>query len=189
MKSRILIAERGKKMANWYAEFMGSVGEKLEFDYKRKESKALRKAKLEEADLVLDNAKARLAAGTREAGALRHRSKVIQSDAVAAMASQGGGVDVTDLARIKSRADFSAMNAMFDARMDYSDMRVRGFSMRRDAYTSSKFRAMAAELGAYGNLLARGSRAAGGSNPFGGGSGGATMPPGGITKASAAGGI
>jgi uncharacterized membrane protein YgcG len=150
-------------MPNWYAELMGSVGESLQFEYNKDASRAQRRSDQFEADLMLDNAKARLAAATRRAGAEFDQSRELQSDAVAAMVAQGGTVDTTMLAKLKTRGDYNAIATLFDGQMESIDMRMRGYRMHTDAMVNQKFRALAAEIGAYGDMLGRGSRALGGN--------------------------
>lgn len=70
------------------------------------------------------------AAGTRAAMIEQHKTKVVSSDAIAAMAAGGGGIDPIMLARIKQRGDFNSMSAIFDARTRAIDLRYEA-SMTR----------------------------------------------------------
>ena len=55
--------------------------------------------------------------GVHGAEAESYKGRVALSDATAAMASSGGTVDPEMLARIKQRADYNAMSAVYDARV------------------------------------------------------------------------
>ncbi len=55
--------------------------------------------------------------GVHGAQAESYKGRVALSDATAAMAAGGGTVDPEMLARIKQRADYNAMSAVYDARV------------------------------------------------------------------------
>jgi len=61
--------------------------------------------------------------GVHAAEAEKYKGRVAHSDATAAMASGGGTVDPEMLARIKQRADYNAMSAVYDARTVASGLR------------------------------------------------------------------
>ena len=60
-----------------------------------------------------ENAKMARASAGREAQEIQYQGRVTQSDAIAAMAAQGGVTDPTILANIKKRVDYNALQAIF----------------------------------------------------------------------------
>jgi len=98
--------------------------------------------------------------GVRAAMIEQHKTRMVTSDAVAAMAAGGGGVDPEMLARIKQRGDYNSMSAIFDARTKAIDLRYQadltriggsysagaskryGDSLRREATTGAVFNSM-----------------------------------------------
>lgn len=151
-------------MFNWGSEALGSVNQALEFRYNAQATRAKTRSAIGEADILLDNAKSRLAAGTRQANLARHQGRVVESDAIAAMVGQGGGIDINQLAKIKARSNFNAISALFESRTQAADMSVRAASMKTDAARNARLRAQAAEVGAFGNIINLGMRASSASN-------------------------
>ena len=98
--------------------------------------------------------------GVRAAMIEQHKTRMVTSDAVAAMAAGGGGVDPEMLARIKQRGDYNSMSAIFDARTKAIDLRYQadltrigaaygagakkryGESLKREARTGAIFNSM-----------------------------------------------
>lgn len=146
-------------MFSWFGEALGLAKGGLDIKSSLKQSKATGKAERFEADLILDNAKTRLAAGTRQANLQRHQSRVVQSDAKAQMAASGGGVDIQDMAKIKSRADFNAISTLFTAQEQASNMRTRAANMKYRSRQNEYQRARSAYTGAFGNIINTGVRA------------------------------
>ena len=81
--------------------------------------------------------------GVHGAQAESYKGRVALSDATAAMAAGGGTVDPEMLARIKQRADYNAMSAVYDARVtaiglrEQASMASIGGRMSR-SYSESK---------------------------------------------------
>jgi hypothetical protein len=63
--------------------------------------------------------------GVRAAMLEQQKTAMVSSDAVAAMAAGGGGVDPEMLAKIKQRGDYNSMTAIFDARTAAIDLRYQ----------------------------------------------------------------
>jgi hypothetical protein len=100
------------------------------------------------------------AQGTRAAMIEQHKTRMVTSDAIAAMAAGGGGIDPLMLAKIKQRGDYNSMSAIFDARTEAIDLRYQadmtrigadytkgaqkryGQSLRREATTGAVFNSM-----------------------------------------------
>lgn len=98
--------------------------------------------------------------GVRAAMIEQHKTRMVTSDAIAAMAAGGGGVDPEMLVRIKQRGDYNSMSAIFDARTKAIDLRMQadmtrigatydrgaskryGDSLRREATTGAVFNSM-----------------------------------------------
>jgi hypothetical protein len=98
--------------------------------------------------------------GVRAAMIEQHKTKTVTSDAIAAMAAGGGGIDPLMLARIKQRGDYNSMSAIFDARTQAIDLRMqadmtrigatyeagaskrRGDALKREARTGAIFNSM-----------------------------------------------
>lgn len=98
--------------------------------------------------------------GVRAAMIEQYKTRVVTSDAIAAMAAGGGGVDPLMLAKIKQRGDYNSMSAIFDARTEAIDLRYQadmtrigaeyekgaskryGKSLRREATTGAVFNSM-----------------------------------------------
>jgi len=98
--------------------------------------------------------------GVRAAMIEQYKTRTVTSDAVAAMAAGGGGVDPLMLAKIKQRGDYNSMSAIFDARTEAIDLRYQadmtrigakydqgaskryGDSLRREATTGAVFNSM-----------------------------------------------
>lgn len=68
--------------------------------------------------LLLQNAKKRMAQGSKEAGMIQYQGRVVESDAIAAMAGQGGTTDPVMLAKMKQVADYNSLQALFSATSD-----------------------------------------------------------------------
>lgn len=64
------------------------------------------------------------AAGTRAAMAEQYKGRVAMSDATAAMVAQGGVVNPEQLAKLKQRADYNALSAVYDAKSAAADLRM-----------------------------------------------------------------
>ncbi len=81
--------------------------------------------------------------GVRAAMIEQQKTRAVSSDAVAAMAAGGGGVDPEMLARIKQQGDYNSMSAIFDARTRAADMRFDAnmvrISSRMDAGSASRY--------------------------------------------------
>lgn len=98
--------------------------------------------------------------GVRAAMVEQHKTRMVTSDAIAAMAAGGGGVDPLMLAKIKQRGDYNSMSAIFDARTKAIDLRYQadmtrigatydkgaskryGQSLKREATTGAIFNSM-----------------------------------------------
>lgn len=98
--------------------------------------------------------------GVRAAMIEQQKTAMVSSDAVAAMAAGGGGVDPELLAKIKQRGDYNSMTAIFDARSAAIDLRYQaemtriggkvsagsaeryGDSLKREATTGAVFNSM-----------------------------------------------
>ncbi len=98
--------------------------------------------------------------GVRAAMIEQHKTRMVTSDAIAAMAAGGGGVDPEMLVRIKQRGDYNSMSAIFDARTKAIDLRMQadmtrigatydkgaskryGDSLKREATTGAIFNSM-----------------------------------------------
>jgi hypothetical protein len=87
--------------------------------------------------------------GVRAAQIEQYKTRVVSSDATAAMAAGGAVLDPEMLAKIKQRGDYNSMSAIFDARSRAIDLRYEA-SMTR---TVAGYRAGAA--GRYGDSLRR----------------------------------
>jgi hypothetical protein len=105
--------------------------------------------------------------GVRAAMIEQQKTAIVTSDAIAAMAAGGGGVDPLMLARIKQRGDYNSMSAIFDARTEAIDLRYQadmtrigaeyskgaskryGDSLRREATTGAIFNSMDLFASAY----------------------------------------
>ena len=64
---------------------------------------------------LLRNAKARRAAGTREAQQYSYQGREIESNAINTMVAQGGTVDPLLLAKLKQRSSYNSLAALFEA--------------------------------------------------------------------------
>lgn len=62
-----------------------------------------------------ENATQVRAAGARESTEIQYQGRVVESDAIAAMAAQGGVMDPVMLAKIKQRVDYNSLMTIFDA--------------------------------------------------------------------------
>lgn len=82
------------------------------------------------ADQLLEDAKKRFAAGVREGAEYSRRGRVTESDAIAAMAAGGGGVDPEMLARLKQKANYNTMSAIYDSAVAASDIRNEAANVR-----------------------------------------------------------
>jgi len=98
--------------------------------------------------------------GVRAAMIEQHKTKMVSSDATAAMAASGAVLDPEMLAKIKQRGDYNSMTAIFDARTKAIDMRYQaemvriggrmdagaasryGDSLKREATTGAIFNSM-----------------------------------------------
>jgi predicted PilT family ATPase len=98
--------------------------------------------------------------GVRAAQIEQQKTRTVTSDAVAAMAAGGGGVDPEMLRRIKQQGDYNSMSAIFDARTKAIDLRYQasmtrigarydvgaskryGDSLKREATTGAIFNSM-----------------------------------------------
>jgi len=87
--------------------------------------------------------------GVHAAAIEQYKTRVVSSDATAAMAAGGGVVDPEMLAAIKQRGDYNSMSAIFDARTRAIDLRFQA-SMTR---TSAKYAGSSARR--YGHSLKR----------------------------------
>ena len=90
--------------------------------------------------------------GVRAAQVEQYKTRVVSSDATAAMAAGGGGVDPEMLAKIKMRGDYNSMSAIFDARTRAIDLRQQAGMTRINA------RVEAGSAGRYGSSLNRQAR-------------------------------
>lgn len=122
-------------MFNIAGDILKSINSKLQFDAARAGGKANVRAADFEAEQMLDNAKARLARGSREARLYGREGSIAISDATAAMAGQGSVTDPVILAKLKARSDKNAMASLFEADTDASNLRVRAARIRYDART------------------------------------------------------
>jgi hypothetical protein len=105
----------------------------LELQGAKRSSTAGRNAGYFEAEQMLDNAKARLATGSREASEVRYRGRISESDAVAAMAGQGGETDPVLLAKIREKTSYNALAALFDAEVDSNKIKDKAALTRYQA--------------------------------------------------------
>ncbi len=78
-----------------------------------------------EADQMMRQATALENQGVRASQVEQYKGRAMMSDATAAMAAGGGGVDPEMLAKIKQRADYNSLTALFDARSQAIDMRFK----------------------------------------------------------------
>ena len=88
-------------------------------------------------------------AGLRAGQVEQYKTRVISSDATAAMAAGGGGIDPEMLAKIKQRGDYNSMSAIFEARTKAIDLRYEA-SMTRNVAGYNRGAA-----GRYGDSLVR----------------------------------
>lgn len=87
--------------------------------------------------------------GVHAAMVEQYKTRVVTSDATAAMAAGGGVVDPEMLAKIKQRGDYNSMSAIFDARTRAIDLRQQSRMVRIGA----KYQAGASKR--YGSSLKR----------------------------------
>lgn len=98
--------------------------------------------------------------GVRAAMIEQQKTKMVSSDAVAAMAAGGGGIDAVELAKIQQRGNYNSMSAIFDAGTRAIDLRFQanmtrigatvqagsreryGDSLKREATTGAIFNSM-----------------------------------------------
>lgn len=120
-------------MFNISGDLLKSINSKLQFDAARAGGKANVAAADFSADQMLDNAKARLARGSREAKQYGREGKIAVSDAAAIMAGQGSVSDPVIFAKLQVRSNKNAMAALFEADTDASNLRVRAAQTRYDA--------------------------------------------------------
>ncbi len=83
-----------------------------------------------QARLMLRNADARYAEGTREAGEIARQGRKGESDMIAAMVAQGGTVDPTMIAMLKQRTTYNSMSAIFDATRESEGMKLEASIIR-----------------------------------------------------------
>jgi len=81
--------------------------------------------------------------GVKAAQIEQYKTRVVSSDATAAMAAGGGVVDPEMLAKIKQRGDYNSMSAIFDARTRAIDLRHQSrmtrIGARYDAGASKRY--------------------------------------------------
>jgi len=85
------------------------------------------------ARLLVRNAEARFAAGTREAGDIALQGRKVESDAIAAMIAQGGTVDPTIIAKLNQYSTYNALSAIFSATRDKNAMIMEAETTRATA--------------------------------------------------------
>lgn len=116
-----------------------------------------------EADRLLQSATARMNQGGREAQMEQYKGRVMESDAIAAMAASGGGIDPVLLAKIKQRADSNAMAAIYEAGTESSDLKYEA-AMARIGGDAARTRGRAESsdimFGAYSTALSKWPRGA-----------------------------
>jgi hypothetical protein len=88
-------------------------------------------------------------AGVRASQIEQYKTRVVSSDATAAMAAGGAVVDPEMLAKIKQRGDYNSMSAIFDARSRAIDLRYEA------AMTRSLAGYKTGAAGRYGDALQR----------------------------------
>ena len=106
-------------------------------------------------------------AGVRAAMIEQQKTRMVSSDATAAMAASGAVLDPEMLAKIKQRGDYNSMTAIFDARTAAIDLRYQaemtrigarvdsgaadryGDSLKREAWTGAVFNSMDMFASAY----------------------------------------
>jgi len=84
----------------------------------------------QQARLLLRNANARYAAGTRQAGEIAHKGRRAESDAVAAMISQGGTTDPELLAKLNLHTTHAALAAVFQGTVESGSMRLQAQAIK-----------------------------------------------------------
>lgn len=106
--------------------------------------------------LLLDNAKKRIAAGSKESGQIQYQGRVVESDAIAAMVAQGGTTDPVMLAKIKQTTDYNSLQALFSASADARSMRRQAFNVKSEGemgYMRAKTQQKIDRYGATANLI------------------------------------
>ena len=100
------------------------------------------------------NAKRRLRSGDVEAQGYRQQGRVLQSDATVNMIAQGGTVDPSMLAKLKTQSDIDAISAMYDAKADAITMQSAARMKRiegKSAYRQGQIALGSSVLNAAGN--------------------------------------
>ena len=125
------------------------------------------------ASRLLDNAKSRLARGSREAREIGRQGRVMESDAAAALGGQGAAGDPVLLAKIRAKSNSNALSALFDAREESYDIRQQAIDTKYSAqmsYANSFTNSFAAGLTGImtaGNSFGDWMKTKGASNQFG----------------------
>ena len=131
----------------------------LEYSSGRQKAKAGRYSSGLEADRLLENAKARMAKGTRVARQERQSGDAMESDAIAAMAGQGSATDPVMIAKIKAKTNYNSLAALLQGQTESDDLEQQA----RDVRTSGELSASANMFAAKTNLLSGAMGVAGGS--------------------------
>lgn len=109
-----------------------------------------------QADQLLRKATLRMNQGVHAADEEKYKGRVAVSDAIAAMAAGGSVVDPVILARLKRRSNYNAMTAIFNARQDAIDLRLKSDLARIGAgwqETAGDFKSKDIMLGATSTAL------------------------------------
>ncbi len=109
---------------------LGFIGEYNRSKTVEREGKYAREIAQINAEALMKDAQRRFAAGVREGAEYRRQGEITESNAIANMAAMGGGVDPEMLARLKQKANYNTMSAIYDSAVAASDIRAEARNVR-----------------------------------------------------------